>query len=190
MSKIIIGLILGLIIAGAAFGAYNIGKKQSAPSLTPQVSTAPSLTPSLSASPDRPISLRERPTAGFVNPSGTIAAINDAFKKGDKAIGGDVGAWMANPVDVILFATECCGNKTRKEASNQLDNFVQKGQSPWDCSDTNPVTKLVLSKDSQSFKDMTICTSANRLLVGFHLDNEFLIDRISLVNDYKQITGQ
>lgn len=189
MSKIIIGLILGLIIAGAVFGAYNIGKKQSAPSPTPQVSTSPLPTPSPSTSPDMPISLRERPTAGFVNPSGTIAAINDAFKKGGQAIGGDVGAWMANKVDVILFATECCGSKDTKAAANQLDSFAVKGINPWDCSDTNPVTKLVLSKDPQSFKDMTICTSANRLLIGFHLDSEFLIDRISLVNDYKQITG-
>lgn len=136
-----------------------------------------------------PFAPRERPTAGFVNPSGTIAAINDAFKKGGQAIGGDVGAWMTNKVDVILFATECCGSKNTKDAASQLDAFAVKGISPWDCSDTNPVTKQVLSKDPQNFKDMTICTSANRLLIGFHLDSEFLIDRMSLVNDYKQITG-
>lgn len=180
MSKILVGLIFGLIIAGALFGVYSMGKKPPTPRLTPPPVSSPS------ASPDMPISLRERPTAGFVNPSATIAAINDAFKKG----GQDIGAWMADPVDVILFATECCGSKTRKEASTQLDSFVKKGQDPWDCSDVSPITKQVWSKDPQDFKDMTICTSANRLMVGFRLDSEFLIDKISLVNDYKQITGQ
>lgn len=188
MSKIFVGVILGVIIAGAVFYAYNLGKTQSIPT--------PSPTQKISISSPTPspviehFSLRERPTAGFTDPSGTIAKINDAFNKGaDKTLGADLGFWMANKIDVILFATECCGSKNSKEAMNQLDAFAVKGIDPWNCSDTNPITKQILAKDPVSFKDMTICTSANGLLVGFHLDNEFLIDRMSLVNDYKQITG-
>lgn len=187
MPKIVLGLLLGLLIAGGVFYAYNLGKAQSVPtpSPTPLVS-APSPTPS-------PViehfSLRERPTAGFTDSSGTIKVIKEAFNKMDLSLGFDLGAWMADPVDFVLFATECCGNKGTKDASNQLDSFAVKGISPWNCSETSSVNKQILSKNPQDFKDMTICTSANRLLVGFHLDSEFLIDKMVLVNDYQQITG-
>lgn len=189
MSKIVLGLILGLVIAGAVFYSYNLGKKQSVPNPISQATPSPSSVASPSATPDMPIFLRERPTAGFTDPSGTIKVIKEAFNKMDLSLGFDLGAWMADPVNIVLFATECCGNKGTKDADNQIDAFAVKGISPWDCSDTNLMTKKVLAKDSVSFKDMTICTSANGLLIGFHLDNEFLIDRIILVNDIKQITG-
>lgn len=184
MSKIILGLVLILAVTGIASIGYGLSKKSApvpTPSPKPQVVTTPTSIASPSATPDIPSAPRERPTAGFVNPSATIAKINEAFsKKTGKDLGGDLGAWMTDQVNVILYATECCGPKTSKEAASQLNAFAISGIDPWNCSDTNPLIPKILAKDAQNFKDMTLCISSNELVAGFHLDNEFLIDRIIL----------
>lgn len=183
MNKFIVGLVITVIIGAVVYGAYTIGRNNVSTN-SPTVSVSP--TPIIE---DKPKSLEERPTAGMVNPSATIAAIEDAFNKYDKTLGVDLGVWMANKVIVTLYATECCGSKTPKEASTQLNDSIKNSQKPWDCTYNTPISKQISEKNPQNFKDMTICISEDRKAIGFHLDDQFLIDKISIVTDYKLITN-
>lgn len=196
MVKLLLGFIIALLIGGVVFGAYYYGfVKQNKTASVPVFSTKTSPTPLPVATPapqpiieDIPITPKERPTAGFVNPSGTIAAIEEAFGKPQKDLSGDLGAWMTDKVSVTVEASECCGLIERKEASKQVD-YLKTGKNPWDCKDSNPVAAKLRTKNPAVFKDAVICTSSDGFLGAFTLDDQFLITKIYMAASYKLILG-
>lgn len=166
-------LIVAVIVVLIFVGNSYLNKKSAAPTQNPY-------TPG------------EKSTAGYVNPSATIDAIDTAFLKDKKALGTDLGAYMANSVRVVIYGT-AGENRKRDEASRILDSYLKDGNDPWTCDTGDPmqyqnnVVARNLGKANPEFKDALICISSNRYVAAFTYNNEFLIDKIILSSNYKLI---
>ena len=122
-------------------------------------------------------------TADFVNPSATIAAINESIPAKKY---GDLSAYMTGQVNLVMEATECCGDVPKADAIKQM-SYLNGGTGPWNFADDNPIAAQIVKAVPQ-FKDYIIGTSANRYAVAFHLNDNYLIDKVYMVVDYKLIT--
>lgn len=123
---------------------------------------------------------------GFVNPSATIDAIETSL---ETKVYTNLEPYLLNTVIVTLGATECCGSMTKEKTIQQL-SYLNEATLPWDLTATNPIAKQLTEKDPLNFKDTVTGTSANRFAVAFKLNNEYLIEKIFIIADYKLILGE
>lgn len=181
MLKFLLGILVALAAIGVIGGAYFLGLKQTG---KVSVSVLPSPT-TAQATITAPATVAVSPTqkAEFVNPSVTIANIQDSIKSKNYAA---LEGYMASKVSVSIAASECCGSLSAAKATEQM-SYATKGTDPWDFSDTNPIAAKLRTADPANFKDAFIGTAANRFAVAFHLNNVYLIDKIFMVIDYKLI---
>ena len=175
MLKFASGLAAGITLFAVIVAAYFLGKgqlpKTSSPTPTTVVNT-------LVASPSAlPV------TSDFVNPGVTISVIGEAIPAKNYS---DLASYMTDQVNVILYASECCGQITKSGAITQLE-YLKSAISPWDFSDNNPTAAKLAKADPTNFKDHVVGTSSNRYAVSFHLNDQYLIDKIFLVGDWKLI---
>lgn len=195
MTKIILAIVIVLALGA---GGFYLLKQKSAPKQTAQASAKPATQAANPASSpeDQPIAPRERTTAGMVNPSATIDAIDSAFAKTPPTLGTDLGAYMADTVQTVIYAAEDTGSKQKKEASNFLDTYLKGAASPWACDsgdgikDKSNTTARNLEKANSLFKGTLICVSQNRFVAAFTWDDQFLINKIVLVSDYNMILSK
>lgn len=182
MLKFLLGIVVTLIVAGIIVGAYFLGLKQTGKASAPVPNPTATAQTTISVIPE---STTASPTqkAEFVNPSVTIANIEDSVKSKNYAA---LEGYMASSVSVGIAASECCGTLSPTKATEQL-SYLTKGTDPWDFSDANPIAAKLRTADPANFKDDVIGTAANRFAVGFHLNNKYLIDRIFMTIDYKLI---
>lgn len=168
---------MSLLVVAIAAAAYYFGRNQSASSVAKSVGlvsnavASPSnlLTPSPVSTP-----------AGFVNPSATIAAIKEMVPAKKYK---DMAPFMAETVNVIIYASSCCGDYTKAQAIDQL-KYLDSAKAPWDFSENGPIVQKLESDVPQYFKDKTIGVASNKYTVAFGLNSKFLIDKIVLVVDY------
>lgn len=182
--KFLAGAVISLVLVSAIAVAYFVGKGQKEPAVqpSPQATTVAQTLSEPEAPPKADTSQNPK---DFVNPSATIAAIEEAIPGKDyKAL----SAYMVSNVNVILYASECCGLITKAAAIEQL-KYLNGATSPWNFDMSNPIASQLAEKAPQYFKDAVIGTSANNYAVGFVLDDKFLIKSIVLVADYKLITN-
>lgn len=183
-----IGLILILLIVVLVVlvggGAYFLGSKNAqipTPSPSPSASTAtqplstaspsPSPSPSVSPSPKATIS-----PALLENIKASIVSKNTAALEG----------YMSENVNVVIEASECCGNLTAVEAVKKLD-YIVSATEPWNFADNNPITVQLKQKHPQTFPDdAVIGTSDNHMVVAFTLNqNKTKIEKEYMAIDYK-----
>jgi hypothetical protein len=126
-----------------------------------------------------------KPTLEYANPSVVIDAIETAVP--DKKW-TDLLPFMIPNVTLVKYATSCCGLITKNQAINEL-SYLNSATAPWNFSETNPIAKKLETNDPEHFKEMWIGTSNNYYAVGFKWNDNFLIEKISIVNDYRTITG-
>lgn len=183
MLKFLAGLGVGITLLLVVAGAYFFGKGQL---LSKTITSSPVASPvetatdkSTQSTPvELPASQKE-----YVNPSVTIAAIEEAVPAKKYA---DLALYMADNVNVIIYASSCCGMYTKDKAIQQM-SYLDKAVGPWDFSDTNPNAPKMRA-GSAYFKDYAIGTSSNKYGVGFHLSNKYLIDGVTFVVDYTLLT--
>jgi len=183
VSKYLIGAVAAIAIIAALAGAYFLGKGRiSVPAVspTPQATTVTQTTGGDATPTPATVGSKD----DFVNPSATIAQIESSVSsKNYQAL----EAYMASSVDVILYASECCGPSSALQATQQLD-YLNSATPPWNFNDNNPIVAQLRAK-SDFFKNATVIgTSANSYAVGFTLNAENKISAIALVADYKLIT--
>ena len=182
MLKFLLGILVALIAIGTIGGAYFLGLKQTG---KVSVSTVPSPTTAQAAVSAAPTTATVSPTekAGYVNPSVTLENSKAAVESGNYAA---LEGYMAPSVSVGIAASECCGVLTPSKAMGQL-SYLTKGTPPWYFSDANPIAAKLRTADPANFKDAYIGTAANRFAVAFHLNDNYLIDRIFMAIDYKLV---
>ncbi len=183
MLKFFAGLGVGTALLLLVGGAYFVGKGQFLPkTAVPAPVSSPVQTPvdkSVQSVPvELPASRKE-----YVNPSVTIAAIEEAVPAKKYA---DLAPYMAENVNTIIYASSCCGMYTKEKAIQQM-SYLDKAVGPWDFSDTNPNAPKMRAA-SAYFKDYAIGTSSNKYGVGFHLNDKYLIDGVTFVVDYTLLT--
>jgi hypothetical protein len=121
----------------------------------------------------------------YVNPSVVIDAIETAVPAKKWT---DLLPFMVSKVNLVKYATSCCGLITSSQAVSELA-YLNSATSPWNFSENNPIALSLESKDPEHFKEMWIGTSKDYYAVGFKWNDDFMIDKISIVNDYRLITG-
>jgi hypothetical protein len=176
MNKFLAGVGTALLLVLLVTGGYFLGKGQGDKEKASDTIAAPksvSSSPATSASPDAT-------SVVFVNPSATIAAIKDVILKKKYP---DLAPFMAEKVNVIIYASSCCGDLKKSEAIEQL-KYLDQAKAPWDFDQTSAIAQKLATDVPQYFKDKTIGISANKYSVAFGLNSKFLIDKIVLVVDY------
>lgn len=182
MLKFLLGIFVGLIAIGSIGGAYFLGLKQTGKVSVSVLPTPSTTQATVSAEPTTTaVSPTQKPE--YVNPSATIANIQDAVKSKNYAA---LEGFMAQKVSVSIAASECCGLLSGAKATEQM-SYSTKGTEPWDFSDANPIAAKLRTADPNNFKDTLIGTAANRFTISFHLNDKYLIDKIFMVIDYKLI---
>lgn len=175
MSKFLAGIVTAVLVILIAVGGYFFGKGQGNKAevieVAPIVSSSTS-SPSTTASPVV--------SPGLVNSTSTIAAIKEAVPKKKYA---DLGPFMADTVNVIIYASSCCGDYTKAQAIDQL-KYLDSAKAPWDFDQTSAIVQKLVADVPQYFKDKTIGVASNKYTVAFGLNSKFLIDKIVLVVDY------
>lgn len=173
MSKFFAGIVTAILVILVAAGGYFLGKgnKTEVTEVVPVVSSFPS-SPSTTASPVV--------SPGFVSSTSTIAAIKDAVTKKNYS---DLGPYMAETVNVIIYASSCCGDYTKAQAIEQL-KYLDAAKEPWDFDQNSAVVQKLATDVPQYFKDKTIGVASNKYTAAFGLNSKFLIDKIVLVVDY------
>lgn len=168
---------MSLLVVVIAAAAYFFGRNQSSSSVV----KPDSLTSKAVASPIiLPTASPVVSPAGFVNPSATIAAIKDMVPSKKYK---DLGPFMAETVNVIIYASSCCGDYIKAQAIEQL-KYLDSAKAPWDFSENGPIVQKLEGDVPQYFKDKTIGVASNKYTVAFGLNPKFLIDKIVLVVDY------
>lgn len=122
----------------------------------------------------------------LINPSVTIAAIEEDIN-GKSYL--QLEPYLADSVNVGIWATECCGILSKAKAIEQL-KYLNSATQPWDFTATSAVAKSLEAKNPENFKDAIIGIAANKYAVAFQLNDQFLISKIFLVVDYSLITSQ
>ncbi len=174
---ILLTVILVALIGG---GAYYIGTKNSL-TLAPSQTPVPSSSALASASPE--VSSTPSPTP---NPTVAPAMLENIkasiVSKNTAALEG----YMENKVNVIIEATECCGDLTKVKAISELD-YLSTAALPWNFDDNNPIAIALKQKNPDAFPEgVIIGTSANRMLVSFTLnEDKTKIAKIYMAVDYK-----
>lgn len=182
---LLILIIIFLVGAGAYYwGTRNASKESPAPasnsaSPSPAVSTIPSPSPSPLPSPSPSPSPIPNPSIKpelLENIKASVVSKNTAALEG----------YMTDMVDVIIEATECCGNLSKVKAIGEMD-YLKDATLPWNFDDNNPIALQLKQKNPQAFPDgIIIGTSANRRLVTFTLNQEKTkIIKVYMAIDYK-----
>ena len=184
MSKYLIGSVVTIVVAAALAGAFYLGKGQmplGRADTEPKPTTVtqfiePTNVPAPSASPQV-----EDKASGA---GGVAENIEAGVVSKDYAA---IASYMNNKVNVVLYATECCGLVSAIDAAKQLD-YLSSATPPWNFKENNPIA-LKLRDNSDFFKEATLIgTASNGYAVGFTLDDQAKIKFIVLVADYKLIT--
>lgn len=183
-------ILLLIIIILVGIGAYYFGTRNApGASLSPVPNTAlPS--PVSSPSPSPLPSPSPSPASNVAVPSPALT-LSPMLLENIKAsvVSKNTGAlegYMTDTVNVIIEATECCGNLSKVKAIGEMD-YLNSATEPWNFDDNNPIALQLKQINHQTFPDgIIIGTSANRRVVTFTLNKDKTkIEKLYMAVDYK-----
>lgn len=168
----IAGILSALVLIVIAFGAYMVGKNSGGAVL----SVTPTPQPGSALRVPSPVSLVS-PTA---TPQGASQqSISTAISSGNYS---SLSPFMVNPVSVRIEASECCNPMTPDDAAAQL-SYLDSAETPWSFDNQDIKTGLEASFP-ESYGNAIIGVSANNYLVGFQLNGQNFITKVSMASDY------
>lgn len=173
-----LGFIAALFLSGAVAGGFIFGTK-----FYPQTSLEgqKNLTPIPTSSPTQtPMPTPTSQTAATSN--ATLDAIDKAFTSKDFSGLSDI---MKDNLIVGIYASECCGKITKADAILKLTTYFKSAKLPWTFSPTNAVTQALAKANPENFKDAVVGIAQDRHTVSLKLSANFLIEKITLMTDYK-----
>lgn len=188
MKNFVLGIVVTLLLIIIAGGIFLLGKNYSQPKFENQIGPTDNKL-SVTVSPqkiDIEINNKQSPTpsqeetSDFVNPSATIDAIKTLIPEKNYS---ELSKYMTDKVNVLLYASECCGFITKNATVNQMDYLNDAAN--WNFADNNPEAKKLEQKAPEYFKDAIIGTSQNGYAVGFNLNDKYLIEKIVITGNYQ-----
>jgi len=185
MNKFIVPLISFVLIIGGIIGWTYLTKPTSIP--LSKIDTSIEKIPS---SPTQKLptvteTIAETSTLTYVNPSVAIDSFETAIPEKKY---NDMAAYMTPNVTIIKYATSCCGTLAKANALTEL-SYLSDAVGPWNFSMTNPIAKQIEAADPETFKDAYIGTASNNYAVGLILNDNYLITKVIITNNYHLITG-
>jgi len=168
------GILSALTLVGIGAGAYFLGKNTGS-SNKAVISPTPAVNTNLRI--PSPISIIT-PT---VAPQGVDKAnIEAAVKSKNYAA---LSAYMTNPVSVRIEATECCQPMTPDDAVDEL-KYLNNTKGTWNFEKDEVIAGLEASFP-ESYGNAVIGVSSDNYLVGFQLNSQNFISKISMSASYK-----
>ena len=86
---------------------------------------------------------------------------------------------MATKVFYVVDASDCCGDITRKEAAEHLQNYIRDAKS-FDFDQEQQVVKQMKVNLAGTFAKYTIGVADNRMVLSYHLDKQGKVDDLML----------
>jgi hypothetical protein len=188
MNKLIITLSIVILVIAGAVGWTYLNKPISVPISQTEnpIVRIVTPTPPKEQIPVATNTISEKTPLKYVNPSVTIDAFETAIPAKKYT---DLAEFMTPTVTVIKYATSCCGPLTKANAISEM-SYLSNAIGPWNFSETNPIALKLAVSDPDHFKEAFIGTSANLYAVGFVLNDDYLISKVIITNNYQLITGQ
>lgn len=91
--------------------------------------------------------------------------------------------YMTTQVKVILAASECCGNKSPAEATQEVTSFMQKASAVWNFSiDAATLTKYRAGAYKEYFPNNAVIGKSGDLVISFSFDNAGKINTVFMTN--------
>lgn len=97
----------------------------------------------------------------------------------------DLDVYLTDPVHVILYASECCGNITKTAAVQQLSN-LDAAKEQWNFDQESEVAKTLRDAVPEYFQHAVVGVSGD-IVVAFRVNTENMIDQIAIVPAYTLI---
>lgn len=94
----------------------------------------------------------------------------------------DLDVYLTEPVHVILYANECCGNITKEAAIKQL-SYLDSAKEQWSFDQENEIAKTLRDAVPEYFQNAVIGVSGD-IVVAFRVNAESMIDQIAIVPAY------
>ncbi len=113
-----------------------------------------------------------------------LNAFEKALEQNNKELISD---YLANQVNLIIYATECCGIIEKSMALNNLDYLKQIDSIDFD--QKQAVIKS-LKNEKTELKDYTWGLSNNDSLVGYKFNEQNVVTDLYLAIDYKLLSGE
>ena len=125
------------------------------------------------------------PTASFSpSPILTLAVTQDAIEVNinSKNYQG-LALYMTNPLDVVLQATECCGEQTPSEAISQMD-YINNGV-PFDFDQELPTIKNLKAKNPELSDKFIGISKGKEHMIAFKINSQNKISSIRMSVSWK-----
>ena len=181
MNKFIVPAAVVAIIAAVGVITYTLGVAQS----DRQAATS-YVTPAPSPISETPVPT-SAPTSEPQKASGKSTVIENIQAAVQSKNYAALEGYMADNVNVLLYATECCGIVSKKKAIEQL-SYLNGGTPPWDFSSNSQIAQKLINADPANFTNRIIGIASNGMVVSFSLNSESKIDKIFISADYKLIS--
>jgi hypothetical protein len=187
MNKLILPLIVIILVVSGVIGWSFINRPTIVPITKIEIPAEKKVTPTsiVINTPTITETISQSTPLKYANPSVTIDAIETAVPSKKWT---DLLPFMTTNVTLIKYGTSCCGTVSKNQAISEL-SYLNDATSPWNFSETNPIALSLESKDPEHFKETWIGTSKDYYAVGFKWNDDFLIEKVSMVNDYRLITS-
>lgn len=99
--------------------------------------------------------------------------------------------YTANPVKVILAASECCGDKSPSEATQEVTAFIEKAGAPWNFSvDAATLAKYRAGSYKEYFPNNAVIGKSGDLVISFSFDNNGKIKTVFMANGESVLSGE
>ncbi len=174
LSKLLPAALFVIVVGGIAGAAFYFGRMSKSSPVDTTVNTVSSTPAAKQVSP-----AQATPTP---SPTDTTQSIKTSIPAKKYA---DLSSVLADSVSITLYATECCGPKTKAETITQLAYL--NGATNWSFDQASPIAVKLIAADPTNFKNTVIGTSSNNYAVAFHLNAAAMIDKIFIVADYHLI---
>jgi hypothetical protein len=169
---ILVGLLFVLGIAGFLYSRQD--PKVNEQTITPTITQQPSLKPTEKAS-----------SSVYVNPNAAETAIKNAVQKKSYE---NLNDYMADPVEVILYGSSCCGPLAKPAAIQQL-TYLNSATTPWDFSKNSAAVKEIAANRPELIQNSIIGSSKNMIVI-FTLNTSQVIQKIFIAPDYQSVISQ
>lgn len=122
----------------------------------------------------------ENPARAENIPAGTVSQRSTAFEKAinDKDF-AKVETLMADSVYYVIDASDCCGDISKKEAANNLQNYI-RGVKSFDFDQDQQIVKQMKVNLAGTFARYIIGVADNKMVLSYQLDKQGKVDNLLL----------
>ena len=184
MKNLFLGIFLGVVLASVGYGSYFLGKNLNL--FLPKEIKVVTPTPTFLTEPitENPVDLK----TGEIADENMVLIQSEIMQAVSTNNYSDLGNMMSDNVEVILYASECCGRIKKEEAIAQL-GYLENAKSPWYFGSENTDISKISQDFPQNYGSPNIVgISSDKMVVSFRTDADGVIDRVIILPNISLLT--